>query len=190
MKKHDLTNIDMMRRKDRQVTDDAWIVDYLARAEFGTIATVLEDQPFLTMTVFVYDKESHAIYAHTSKHGRLFANIKQADKVCFSVGEMGRLLPAKTSREFSNEYKSVVVFGKCEVLTDMKDATDKMHLLIEKYFSHLKRDDDYKAISKPEIEEIAVYKISVESWTAKEKEVEPDFLGAIKFEEVLQLKNK
>jgi len=186
MKKHDLTNIDNMRRKDRQVTDETWIVDYISKAEYGTIATVQEDQPFLTMTVFVYDKESHAIYLHTSKQGRLHANIQQSNKVCFSVGEIGRLLPAKYAREFSNEYKSVVVFGKCEIMNDLEDAKDKMHLLIEKYFRHLSRDKDYQAITKKEIEEIAVYKLSIDSWTAKQKEEAPDFPGAMHFSETLK----
>ena len=188
MKKHDLTNIDEMRRKDRQINDDQWIKDYLALAQFGTFASLYEDQPFQTMIMFVYDTDTHAIYAHTSRHGRLLANIQHAKKVCFSVGEIGRLLPAKKAREFSNEYKSVVIFGNCEVMTDMKDARDKMHLMIEKYFPHLTRDKDYQAISKPEIEEIAVYKISVTSWTAKVKEVEPDFPGALYFSEILKLK--
>ncbi len=189
MKKHDLLNIDNMRRKDRQVTDETWIVEYISKADFGTIATVQEDQPFLTMTVFIYDKDTHAIYLHTSKHGRLYANIRQADKVCFSVGEMGRLLPSETARGFLNEYKSVVVFGKCEIMTDLNQARDMMHLLIEKYFPHLKRNDDYQAITISEIEEIAVYKITIDSWTAKQKEAEPNFPGAIKYYDVLQFKH-
>ena len=191
MKKYDLSNVDMMRRKDRQINDDDWIVSYLDNTEFGTLATVYEDQPFLTMAIFVYDKETHSIYLHTSKHGRLFANIEQNKKVCFSVGEIGRLLPAKTARDFSNEYKSVVVFGNCEVMTDMKEARNKMYLMIEKYFRHLKPEKDYQAITKPEIEEIAVFKISIDSWTAKQKEADVDFPGAIMFDDMLQLhKNK
>ena len=189
MKKHDLSNIDVMRRKDRQVQDDQWIIDFISQAEFGTLATVYEDQPFLTMTMFVYDKETHSIYLHTSKQGRLFSNVQQFQKVCFSYGTLGRLLPAKNARNFSNEYKSVVVFGTCEVMTDLKDARDKMHLLIEKYFPHLKRDEDYKAITKLEIEEIAVFKISIDSWTAKVKDAEPDFPGAFLFSDISKLKN-
>lgn len=188
MKKYDFSKIDNMRRKDRQITDESWIVDYISKAEYGTIATVHEGQPFLTMTVFVYDKATHAIYLHTSKQGRLYANIQHDHKVCFSVGEIGRLLPAKTAREFSNEYQSVVLFGQCKVMTDLEDARDKMHLLIEKYFPHLHRDKDYKAITKTEIKDLAVYKISIDSWTAKKKEVEQDFPGAMSFSDMLQLK--
>ncbi len=190
MKKHDLTNIDQMRRKDRQVNDEAWIVDYISNADFGTLATVSEDQPFMTMTVFVYDKNTHAIYLHTSKHGRLFANIVHNKKVCFSLGKMGRLLPADTAREFSNEYTSLVAFGTCDVMTDMKDAKDKMYLLLDKYFPHLKKDDDYKAITQPEIEEIAVFKISIDTWTAKQKIAEQGFPGAMSFSDVLKFNGK
>lgn len=170
-----------MRRKDRAVEDDTWIVEFLRQASFGNIATVHESQPFITMTVFVYDPGTHALYMHTSRHGRMCANVKADDKVCFSVGKVGRMLPAETAREFSNEYESVVVFGRIEIMEDLRKARDMMHLMIDKYFTHLKREVDYRAITLPEIEEIATYKIAIESWSGKRKEAEEDFPGAFFF---------
>ena len=181
MKKHDLTNLSELRRKDREIKDDEWIIEFLNKAPYGHIATDMDGQPFITMTVFVYDRETHAIYMHTSKFGRLAANVRQSDKVCFSFGTIGRMLPAEYAREFSNEYESVIVFGTIEILEDLEDAKDKMHLMIDKYFSHLKRDTDYRAITKTEIKEIATYKISIESWSAKKKQESEDFPGAFYF---------
>ena len=170
-----------MRRKDRAVEDDAWIVDVLHQAAYGNIATVNEGQPFITMTVFVYDPETHALYMHTSRHGRLCANVGNGSNVCFSVGKVGRMLPADTAREFSNEYESVVIFGKIEILADLKKARDMMHLMIDKYFPHLKREVDYREITLPEIQEIATYKITIDSWSGKRKKAEKDFPGAFLF---------
>lgn len=180
-KKHDLTNMTELRRKDREIKDDDWIIDFLANAPYGYVATVMEGQPFITMTVFVYDKATHAIYLHTSKYGRLASNVRQDDKVCFSFGTIGRMLPSEYAREFSNEYESVVVFGKIEILEDMELAQNMMHLMIEKYFSHLEKDKDYRAITDLEIKEIATYKINIDSWSAKKKEEADDYPGAFYF---------
>ena len=180
-KKHDLTNKSELRRKDREIKDDEWIIDFLAKAPYGYVATVMDGQPFITMAIFVYDRATHAIYLHTSKYGRLAANVRQDYNACFSFGTIGRMLPAEHAREFSNEYESVVAFGKIEILEDMVFARDKMHQMIDKYFSHLKRDTDYRAITKTEILEIATYKISIESWSAKKKEEAEDYPGAFIF---------
>ena len=180
-KKYDMNDLSKMRLKDREVKDAKEIKDILSKASYGNIATVMDDQPFITMTVFVYDEETHSIYMHTSKYGRLCANVGQSNKVCFSVGKIGRMLPSEFAREFSNEYESVVCFGTIEVMDDMKTARDKMHLMIDKYFPHLEKEKDYRPITESEIKEIATYKISIDSWSGKKKEVEKDFPGAIIF---------
>lgn len=182
-KKHDLSNLTDMRRKDRGITDDKWIKTFFQKAPYINIATVMEDQPFITMTTFVYDEETHAFYLHTSRSGRLQANIGQAQKVCVSYGNIGRLLPSEYAREFSTEYESVVAFGTGEILSDMETAKKKMQLMIDKYFPHLTVGKDYHPITDKEIKEIATYKISIDSWSGKKKEVELDFPGAISFDD-------
>jgi len=76
---------------------------------FGTLATVYEGQPFINTNLFVFDEAAHVIYMHTANVGRTRANVEAEERVCFSVSEMGRLLPADTALEFSVEYAGVVV---------------------------------------------------------------------------------
>jgi nitroimidazol reductase NimA-like FMN-containing flavoprotein (pyridoxamine 5'-phosphate oxidase superfamily) len=127
----------LSRRSDRAVTDESWIRALLHRAPIGILATVYEGQPFLNSNLFVYDEEEQAIYMHTARLGRTRANIESEEHVCFTVYEMGRLLPAETALEFSVEYASVVVFGTATCLSDEQQATDALHLLLDKYAPHL-----------------------------------------------------
>ena len=46
-----------VRRKDRAVTDEAWIENTLEKAPFGVLALSRDGQPFVNMNVFVYDSE-------------------------------------------------------------------------------------------------------------------------------------
>ncbi|HEX6386773.1 MAG TPA: pyridoxamine 5'-phosphate oxidase family protein [Anaerolineae bacterium] len=126
------------RRQDRAVTDDAWIRDFLRQAPMGVLATVYDGQPFINTNLFVYDETAGAIYMHTARVGRTQSNGAAAERVCFSVSEMGRLLPADEALEFSVEYKSVVVFGTAQIVTDVTEAERGLQLLLDKYAPHLR----------------------------------------------------
>jgi nitroimidazol reductase NimA-like FMN-containing flavoprotein (pyridoxamine 5'-phosphate oxidase superfamily) len=166
------------RRRDRAVEEEAWIRAYLQRAAWGVLATVYDGQPFLNSNLFVYDPAQHVIYLHTARLGRTRSNIETSPQVCFTVGEMGRLLPADTALEFSVEYSSVVVFGKARVVEDEAEARRALQLLLDKYFPHLRPERDYRPIQPEEMKRTSVYRIDIERWSAKRKAVEDDFPGA------------
>ncbi|NJK79078.1 MAG: hypothetical protein HC914_03900 [Chloroflexaceae bacterium] len=54
-----------IRRRDRAVTDEAWIQALLHRAPFAALATVVDGQPFINSNLFVYDEAAACIYMHT-----------------------------------------------------------------------------------------------------------------------------
>src|SRR5512147_2046139 len=91
-------------RTDRAVTDEEWIKALLRRAPIGILATVADGQPFINSNLFVYDEPNGAIYMHTARVGRTRANVEGDERACFTVTEMGRLLPASEALEFSVEY--------------------------------------------------------------------------------------
>jgi hypothetical protein len=175
-----------IRRNDREVTDDAWIRALLHRAPVGYLATVHGDQPFINSNLFVYDEDAHVIFMHTARKGRTQANISEngteppaeRPKVCFTVSEMGRLLPADVALEFSVEYKGVAVFGRGEVIADPNEAGAALQKLLNKYAPHLKPERDYRPVTAEELKRTAVFRITIEEWSGKKKEVDPEFPGA------------
>jgi nitroimidazol reductase NimA-like FMN-containing flavoprotein (pyridoxamine 5'-phosphate oxidase superfamily) len=167
-----------VRRKDRAVEDETWIRAMLHRVPFGTLATVHDGQPFINTNLFVFDEAAHVIYMHTANVGRTRANVEAEGRICFSVGEMGRLLPADTALEFSVEYAGVVVFGRAAIVDDQEEARRALQLLLDKYFAHLRPGQDYRPITLEELARTAVYRISIEHWSGKRKEASADFPGA------------
>jgi nitroimidazol reductase NimA-like FMN-containing flavoprotein (pyridoxamine 5'-phosphate oxidase superfamily) len=167
-----------VRRQDRAVGDEAWIKDFLKRAPVGVLASVAGGQPFINTNLFVYAEQEHAIYMHTAAKGRTHDNLENDEKVCFSASEMGRLLPADTAMEFSVEYASVVVFGRVTILRDPEQAKHGLQLVLDKYFPHLRPGMDYHGITLQELKKTAVYRIEIEQWSAKRKQVAEDFPGA------------
>jgi nitroimidazol reductase NimA-like FMN-containing flavoprotein (pyridoxamine 5'-phosphate oxidase superfamily) len=174
-----------VRRADRAMNDEAWIADMLHRAAIGYLATVHDGQPFINSNLFVYDDDQHAIYMHTARVGRTRANIEDTSpaRVCFTVSEMGRLLPADEALEFSVEYSGVVVFGTAQIIEDRAEQERTLQLLLDKYFPHLKPGEHYRPIVPEELARTSVYRIDIESWSGKRKKVEDDFPGAFLYGE-------
>ncbi len=168
-----------VRRTDRAVEDETWIREFLGRVAIGHLATVHEGQPFINSNLFVYDEAAHAIYMHTARLGRTRSNV-EADpqaRACFSISEMGRVLPADEALEFSVEYAGVTVFGSA-TLIDGEAAKHALQLLLDKYAPHLKPGEHYRPTTDDELKRTAVFRIAIEAWSGKRKVAEPDFPGA------------
>lgn len=173
---HALTHV---RRQDRAVKDEDWIKAFLHRSAVGMLATVAEGQPFINSNIFAYDEAAHCIYTHTAKTGRTPTNVESSgERVCFSISEMGRMLPADTALEFSVEYAGVVIFGSAEVVHDEAESIHALQLILDKYAPHLKAGEDYRPPVAEELKRTAVFRIKIEQWSGKKKEVDGDFPGA------------
>lgn len=175
--------VNEVRRSDRAVQEESWIKTLLHNSAVGYLATVYKDQPFINSNLYVYDEENHAIYMHTASKGRTQVNVDNSQKVCFTVTEMGRLLPADVALEFSVEYAGVVVFGTAVIIQDHTEAADALQKLLDKYAPHLKPGRDYRPVIAEELKRTAVYRINIDSWSGKKKEVAADFPGAFYFGE-------
>ncbi len=173
-----------IRRKDRAVTDETWIIDLLARAPFGVMATVWEGRPFTVARNFAYDPEKHAIYLHGAQKGRTYENIEANNQVCLNVSEMGRLLPAARAMNMGVEYAGVVIFGCASLVTDADEAKHGLQLLVDKHFPHLQPGKDYEPTTEVDLKITAVYRIDIESWSGKQKTAPDDFPGAFYFGEI------
>jgi nitroimidazol reductase NimA-like FMN-containing flavoprotein (pyridoxamine 5'-phosphate oxidase superfamily) len=171
------------RRRDRQVEDDGWIRALLERAPVGVLATVQDGQPFVNSNLFVYDPEADAIYLHTARSGRTRTNVEGDERVCFTVFEMGRLLPADQALEFSVEYAGVVVFGRASVVGEADEAARALQRLMDKYAPHLRPGADYEPATADDLRRTSVYRIAIDGWSGKRKEEAADFPGAFRFGE-------
>ncbi len=175
--------LNKIRRSDRG-KNDSWIRNFLTQGEAGTLATAADNQPFLVTRNYAFDAQRHAIYLHGAVKGRTYENVQANARVCFSVSEMGRLLPDKEAQEFGVEYSGVVVFGTATIVEDAKEATHGLQLLMDKYFPQYVLGKDYEPIGAPALNVTAVYRIDIESWSGKEKKVRDDFPGAFYFKDL------
>lgn len=171
-----------VRRKDR-MEGEPFIKNMLIDEPFASISIIQDDRPYTMMNIFYYSEVDHAIYFHTGAKGRFRLNTERESNVCFTIGKMGRLLPADVALEFSVEYESVVVFGQVSIVTDEENSKIALQLLLDKYFPHLIPDHDYRSTTDAELKRTTVYKIDITHWSGKKKKEASEFPGAFYYKE-------
>ena len=174
-----------IRREKKAVKDENWTKSFLKQAPAGVLATVFQDQPFLSTKMFVYDESRHVIYLHSANEGRVFTNVQENPKVCFTAFRMGRILPAAHARGFGVEYESVVVFGQIKVVETFDEMLIALQQTMDKYAPHLHSGEDYPPIDESELNGLAVYRLEISAWSAKRDQGLPDNPGAFRFEDIL-----
>jgi hypothetical protein len=158
-----------VRRNDREIKDAGEIKVFLHRAQFGFIASSVDNQPFINSNLFWFDEENHRLYFHTAREGRTRSNIEANPRVCFSIADIGKFIPADTAIEFSNEYLGVCVFGKAHIVNSESEQRHGLDGLLSKYFPDLEAGVDYRSITKSELDITTVFAIDIESWSGKSK---------------------
>jgi nitroimidazol reductase NimA-like FMN-containing flavoprotein (pyridoxamine 5'-phosphate oxidase superfamily) len=172
-----------VRRKDREVTDEAWIDEMLTRSAAGVLAMVRDGEPTVNMNIFVYAAAERCIYLHTAHTGHTRESVEASPPVCFSVFDKGRLLPAMYAKNYSVEYSGVTAHGVAEIVTDEAEAIRALQLIMDKYAPHLRPGTHYRPIQSYEVEQTTVYRIRIERWSAKRKVAPADHPGAFLYGE-------
>lgn len=148
-----------LRRKDRALNVDD-ISRILENSEFGIFATVgCDGYPYGAPVSFVYHNNS--VYFHCAMNtGHKLENIKNNDKVCFTVVGKTEVLAEK----FSTKYESVVLFGRAAEIFD-EEKENALQQLVMKY------SPDFLEKGKKYIEDenhlTSVIKIEIEHITGK-----------------------
>ncbi|MDR4505422.1 MAG: pyridoxamine 5'-phosphate oxidase family protein [Candidatus Scalindua sp.] len=121
-----------MRRKDKEIGDHLEVEELLTNALVGRLGTCSDNIPYITPVNFVYDQNK--IYFHSALEGRKIVNIKSNSNICFEIDQLISIIPG-TDRPCASttEYKSIIIFGKIKIVTDIEEKTFALNKLIEKY---------------------------------------------------------
>jgi len=124
-----------LRRKENKLSTQECI--NLLQQETRGVLSVLGDggYPYGTPMNHWYDPEDGAIYFHCGKEGYRLDCLKVHDKVSFCVFNCGE----RSEGEWAWRVKSVVVFGRIEILDDHDRIVDITTKLSHKFI----QDDAY-----------------------------------------------
>lgn len=144
----------------RRSMDRDSILDLLARAEVGHIATVDDaGMPYVVPVHFVVDGEH--IYFHGLSQGKKLDHIRSDPSVCFETYELLKIgLNEMKPCDSWTYYRSVVATGTARILESREDKTRGLRLLNEKYFKGFFGEMSPAAIDATCVIEMAIDRIS------------------------------
>ncbi len=147
-----------MRRKEKKLSDEE-ATEILNSGEEGVLATIGKDNyPYAVPLNYAY--HNNGIYFHCATSGHKIDNMNHNSKVSFCVVKDTQIIP----KEFSTNFKSVVLFGTAmELLGDEKQ--EGLMVLVRRLSSdHVKAGEKY---IKNAMDKTRVFKINIEHISGK-----------------------
>lgn len=154
----------LVRRKDKEMAQ-AELEEILRAGFVGHFATAdREGFPYVVPNLYVY--EAGQILCHNTKlQGHFRQNVEANPQVCFEVTEIGQVFPYGASEcDTSTSYRSVICYGKMQILEQATDKQRFFDLFMAKYANP---DWDRPKSVYPRLEQVTVYSLQIEQMTGK-----------------------
>lgn len=122
-----------MRLKDREVENKEEIFDILKRCDTVKIAMFGEKYPYVVPVSFGLEivENKAIIYFHCAQEGTKLKFLKANSNVCVEAEIF--MKTEKTAHGITARYESVIGFGQCEFVSDLKEIIHGLKLLTAHY---------------------------------------------------------
>ena len=157
--------MDSIRRKDREVTELARMVQILDACTIAHVAMVdAEGMPYVVPVNYGYSlaDASVTMYFHGANQGKKAGILQEGCPVALCVDREIRTVAGDTACAFGVAYQSVMLFGNVHLINDEKEKQKALTAMMRKVTERSLPFD------KAAIERTAVYAVRVHRWTAKE----------------------
>jgi len=89
----------------------------------------VENQPFVIPTA--YGRKDDVLYIHGSAASRMMKNLATEIDICVTVTILDGLVLARSAFHHSVNYRSVVIFGKAELVTEESEKFEALRIFTE-----------------------------------------------------------
>lgn len=150
-----------MRRKTQQLSEEACL-NVLEKNTNGVLS-LMGDGGYPYGVPLSYTFADGTIYFHCAKAGHKLDALKNCSKVCFTVVDKDEVIPEK----FTTYYRSVIVFGRAEIVEDKEQKLSAIRNLCQKYAPNETKENREKEIAST-YNAMCIVGITPEHMTGKE----------------------
>jgi nitroimidazol reductase NimA-like FMN-containing flavoprotein (pyridoxamine 5'-phosphate oxidase superfamily) len=156
-----------MRRKDREITDINEKLDIIKKCKHCRIGLSDHNFPYIVPLNYGYsfDNEKLILYFHSAKEGTKIDIIKNNNNVCFEIDCDTKLIEGEKACNYSYEYKSIIGFGKMQIIENMTEKTAALNYIMK----HQTGKDIKFDYDGNEIGRVLILKMTVDSFTGKQR---------------------
>jgi nitroimidazol reductase NimA-like FMN-containing flavoprotein (pyridoxamine 5'-phosphate oxidase superfamily) len=148
-----------MRRKDQEINDIAAIEDIIRKAQVCRLALSENGQPYIIPLCFGY--KNITLYFHTALEGKKLDILRKNNNVCFEIDTDRELVKGKKACNCSMKYRSVIGFGKAELIEDIELKRKALNIIMQNYYEGFFKYPDES------IQNTVIIKVEIESMTGK-----------------------
>ena len=154
-----------MRRKDREITDQNAISQFIAKEQILRIAFCDAGDIYIVPVNYgyIYD-EQYTFYFHGAKAGRKYELAKNKPTVGFEIDGNYTLLEGAEACDYSATFQSVIGMGKLSLVEDNAEKISGLNAIMKQTTS--KANWDY---SDEMLDVVAVFRLDVEKLSCKAK---------------------
>lgn len=149
-----------MRRKEKQVTDQAEIEAIIAKAPVCRLGLCDQGQPYVVPLCFGYSPG--LFYLHAAAEGRKLAVLRQNPRVCVEIDTDIVLKTAGTPCAWGMGFKSVIGFGTAVIVTDPAEKRRGLDLIMAHY------GGPTEGYAEKALEATVVIRVTIAEMTAKQ----------------------
>ena len=153
-----------LRRTEKAMNDEREIEQVLASVRIMTVACCLENEPYLFTVDFASDPEARDLWFHCATEGRKMKMLQANPRVCVTVVEDRGYIDG----ECDHAYRSLILEGKAESITDLSEKRRALELLARKYERQPEAVLARLAGNDEDVRKVGIVRVSVDSISGKQ----------------------
>lgn len=123
-----------MRKKDQEITDFNEIKKILSEGLICRLALSVDNLPYIVpMNYGVEFTNPITLYFHCAPEGRKIEMLRANNQVCFEIEVDTKVVKAKEACDWSMQYKSLIGYGRIEVITGGDEMLHGLGILMKHY---------------------------------------------------------
>ena len=158
--------VEIGRHAERSVPEEAPSI--LAAGLVAHVGFVHQGVPQVIPVNYQYDPaEPSSLYLHGSYDSRMFQALVEGARACVTVTIVDGLVFSKTHRFHSNNYRSVICYGKALEVEDPAKKASIFDAMVARYFPGRTAGRDYEPATRLDLDGTAVLEFQIDAWSAK-----------------------
>lgn len=157
------------RHAERSAPSEAQRI--LEAGRVAHVAYALDGQPHVIP--FLYDYADGALYLHGAPGSRTLKSLRGGVQVAVEVMLLDGLIASRDAENHSANYRSVVVYGVAQRVTNLAEKRAILERMTLRYFPGRAVDHDYAAATEKQLRALEVLRVPVDELSAKMREGGP-----------------
>ncbi|MDT8301144.1 MAG: pyridoxamine 5'-phosphate oxidase family protein [Sedimentisphaerales bacterium] len=148
-----------MRQKDQEINDIASIEDIIHKGQVCRLALSENERPYIVPLCFGY--KDNNIFFHTAREGKKLDILRKNNNVCFEIDIDQELVKGKKACNCTMKYRSVIGFGKAELIDDIESKRKAFNIIMQNYL------EGFFKYPEESIKNTVIIRVEIENMTGK-----------------------